>query len=236
MIVCMSRRICVEVYKRIVTARPEWHGETDDSGAVKVIMTGGATDPIEMQPHIRSKARQEAIRNRYKDVSDPLKLVIVRDMWLTGFDAPCMHTLYVDKPMKGHGLMQAIARVNRVFKGKPSGLVVDYIGIAADLKSALAHYSQSDRAQTGINEAEAVTAFLDALDVARSQMFGFEYVAALDGTPGDRLKILPPAIEHVLVKGQADEGASVKRFQDAVAALVRGYKLAGGSAQRPSMP
>ncbi len=231
MIVCMSRRICAEVYDRIVAARPDWHGDTDDTGEVKVVMTGSASDSSEMQPHIRSKTKQEAIRNRYKDPSDPLKLVIVRDMWLTGFDAPCMHTLYVDKPMKGHGLMQAIARVNRVFKGKPAGLVVDYIGIAADLKNALAHYSQSDQAKTGVSEAEAVAAFLDALDVARQQLFGFDYALALDGTPKDRLKILPPAIEHILNKGVEDEGASVKRFQDAVAALVKAFKLASGSPQ-----
>jgi type I restriction enzyme R subunit len=231
MIVCMSRRICAEVYDRIVAARPEWHGDTDDTGEVKVVMTGNATDPAAMQPHIRSKSRQEAIRNRYKDPSDPLRLVIVRDMWLTGFDAPCMHTLYVDKPMKGHGLMQAIARVNRVFKGKPAGLVVDYIGIAADLKNALAHYSQSDQKQTGVSEAEAVSAFLDALDVARQQFFGFDYAAALDGSSKDRLKILPPAIEHILNKGIDDDGASVKRFQDAVAALVKAFKLASGSPQ-----
>jgi type I restriction enzyme, R subunit len=231
MIVCMSRRICAEVYSRIVAARPEWHGDTDDTGEVKVVMTGSASDPSEMQPHIRSKTKQEAIRNRYKDPADPLKLVIVRDMWLTGFDAPCMHTLYVDKPMKGHGLMQAIARVNRVFNGKPAGLVVDYIGIAADLKNALAHYSQSDQDKTGVSEAEAVAAFLDALDVARQQLFGFDYALALDGTPKDRLKILPPSIEHVLNKGIEDEGASVKRFQDAVAALVKAFKLASGSPQ-----
>ncbi|OED50221.1 DEAD/DEAH box helicase [Rhodobacteraceae bacterium (ex Bugula neritina AB1)] len=231
MIVCMSRRICVEVYNRIVAARPEWHGDTDDTGEVKVVMTGSASDPSEMQPHIRSKTKQEAIRNRYKDPADPLKLVIVRDMWLTGFDAPCMHTLYVDKPMKGHGLMQAIARVNRVFKGKPAGLVVDYIGIASDLKNALAHYSQSDQEKTGVSEAEAVAAFLDALDVARQQLFGFDYALALDGSPKDRLKILPPAIEHILNKGVEDEGASVKRFQDAVAALVKAFKLASGSPQ-----
>jgi type I restriction enzyme R subunit len=229
MIVCMSRRICAEVYDRIVSARPEWHGDTDDTGEVKVVMTGSASDPSEMQPHIRSKTKQEAIRNRYKDSADPLKIVIVRDMWLTGFDAPCMHTLYVDKPMKGHGLMQAIARVNRVFKGKPAGLVVDYIGIAADLKNALAHYSQSDQDKTGVSEAEAVAAFLDALDVARQQLFGFDYALALDGSPKDRLKILPPSIEHVLNKGIEDEGASVKRFQDAVAALVKAFKLASGS-------
>ncbi len=231
MIVCMSRRICMEVYNRIVATRPEWHGDTDDTGEVKVVMTGSTSDPSEMQPHIRSKTKQEAIRNRYKDPVDPLKLVIVRDMWLTGFDAPCMHTLYVDKPMKGHGLMQAIARVNRVFKGKPAGLVVDYIGIASDPKNALAHYSQSDQAQTGVSEAEAVSAFLDALDVARQQLFGFDYPLALDGSPKDRLRILPPAIEHILNKGVEDEGASVKRFQDAVAALVKAFKLASGSPQ-----
>jgi type I restriction enzyme R subunit len=231
MIVCMSRRICVEVYQRIIAARPDWHGETDDTGRVKVVMTGGATDPIEMQPHIRSKARQEAIRNRYKDPADPLQLVIVRDMWLTGFDAPCMHTLYVDKPMKGHGLMQAIARVNRVFRDKPSGLVVDYIGIAADLKAALAHYSQSDQAQTGIDRGEAVAAFLDALDVARQQFFGFDYADAIKGTPKQRLKILPQSLEHILSKGRADDGASVKRYLDAVAALVKAFKLASGSPQ-----
>ncbi|MEP2533839.1 type I restriction endonuclease subunit R [Shimia sp.] len=228
MIVCMSRRICVDVYNRLVAERPEWHGDTDDTGVVKVIMTGNATDTADMQPHIRSKSRQEAIRNRYKDVSDPLKLVIVRDMWLTGFDAPCMHTLYVDKPMKGHGLMQAIARVNRVFKGKPAGLVVDYIGLAADLKKALAHYSQSDQAKTGVNEAEAISAFLDALDVARQQFFGFDYSAALNGTAKDRLKVLPAAIEHILAKDQSSEG-SKKRFLDAVAALIQAFKLASGS-------
>ena len=231
MIVCMSRRICVEVYDRIVAARPDWHGDTDDTGKVKVVMTGSASDPPEMQPHIRSKTRQEAIRNRYKDSTDPLKLVIVRDMWLTGFDAPCMHTLYVDKPMKGHTLMQAIARVNRVFKGKPAGLVVDYIGIAADLKKALAHYSKSDQTKTGVDEEKAITAFLDALDVARQQLFGFDYAGALSGSSTDRLKILPPAIEHILDKGVQDEGASVKRFQEAVAGLVKAFKLASGSPQ-----
>lgn len=231
MIVCMSRRICADVYQRIIAARPDWHGDTDDTGMVKVVMTGNATDPKEMQPHIRSKARQEAIRNRYKEPSDPLKLVIVRDMWLTGFDAPCMHTLYVDKPMKGHGLMQAIARVNRVFNNKPSGLVVDYIGIFADLKTALAHYSQSDQAQTGIDEKEAVAAFLDVLDVARQQLFGFDYADAILGSAKQRLKILPPAIEHILAKSRADEGASVKRYLDTVAALVKAFKLASGSPQ-----
>lgn len=230
MIVCMSRRICAEVYDRIIAARPDWHGDTDDTGNVKVVMTGSATDPAALQQHIRSKTRQEAIRNRFKNPADPLKLVIVRDMWLTGFDAPCMHTLYVDKPMKGHGLMQAIARVNRVFRDKPAGLVVDYIGIAAELKAALAHYSQTDQAQTGIDEAEAVAAFLDALDVARTQFHGFDYGAALHGAPSERLAVLPGAIEHILAQYR-DSEAGPKRFHDAVAALIKAYKLASGSPQ-----
>jgi len=229
MIVCMSRRICVEVYNRIVAARPDWHGDTDDTGAVKVVMTGNATDPAGFQPHVRSKTRQEVIRNRTKAPDDPLKIVIVRDMWLTGFDAPCMHTLYVDKPMKGHGLMQAIARVNRVFRDKPAGLIVDYIGIAADLKKALAHYSQPDQNNTGIDEREAVAAFLDALDVVRTQMHGFAYASAVGASPAERLAILPGAIDYILQKDRVGEGGGVKRFNDAAAALVKAFKLASGS-------
>lgn len=233
MIVCMSRRICVEVYQRIVAARPDWHSDTDETGAVKVVMTGNATDPQSFQPHIRSKTKLEALRKRYKDTTDPLKLVIVRDMWLTGFDAPCMHTLYVDKPMKGHGLMQAIARVNRVFAGKPAGLVVDYIGLAADLKKALAHYSQGDQAQTGIDEREAVAAFLSALDVARGLFHDFDYSRVLGGTAADRIQILPLAADHVLKQARDDGQESHKdfgkRYLDVVAALAKAFKLAAGS-------
>ena len=139
MIVCMSRRICVALYEALVKLRPAWHSDDDEAGAIKVVMTGAASDPLAYQTHIgkRPKARRELIAKRAKDADDPLKLVIVRDMWLTGFDAPSMHTMYVDKPMKGHGLMQAIARVNRVFRDKPAGLVVDYIGVAQNMKSAL---------------------------------------------------------------------------------------------------
>ncbi|MBV7411126.1 type I restriction endonuclease subunit R [Maritimibacter sp. DP1N21-5] len=233
MIVCMSRRICVDVYERIVAARPDWHSDTDDDGAVKVVMTGSATDPANFQPHIRNKARLEGLRRRYKDVSDPLKLVIVRDIWLTGFDAPCMHTLYVDKPMKGHGLMQAIARVNRVFSGKPAGLVVDYIGLAAELKNALAHYSQGDQAQTGVDEREAVAAFLTALDVARGVFHGFDYSRALGGSSADRIEILPKAADHILKKSREDGNEQIddfgKRYMDAVASLAKAFKLAAGS-------
>ena len=155
MIVCMSRRICVDLYAEIVRLRPEWHSDKDDQGVVKVVMTGSAADPASFQPHICNKARARDFAMRAKKAGDPLKLVIVRDMWLTGFDAPCMHTMYIDKPMRGHGLMQAIARVNRVFKDKPGGLIVDYIGLAQGLKSALRDYSDGDREQAGIDSAQA---------------------------------------------------------------------------------
>ena len=157
--------------------------------------------PTAFQPHIRSKTKLEALRRRYKDTADPLKLVIVRDMWLTGFDAPCMHTLYVDKPMRGHGLMQAIARVNRVFSGKPAGLVVDYIGLAAELKNALAHYSKGDQAQTGMDEREAVAAFLTALDVARGMLPRLRLRGrARRATAATRLEICLGAANHVLLE------------------------------------
>jgi type I restriction enzyme, R subunit len=139
MIVCMSRRICIDLYDQIIKLRPQWHEEDDNRGAIKVIMTGSAADKLEWQQHIRNKPRREALAKRFKDPDDPLRLVIVRDMWLTGFDAPCLHTMYADKPMRGHGLMQAIARVNRVFRDKPGGLVVDYLGLADQLKKALSH-------------------------------------------------------------------------------------------------
>jgi type I restriction enzyme R subunit len=241
MIVCMSRRICTEVYARIIAARPDWHSDDDAEGAVKVIMTGSAQDPAAFQPHIRSKAWQEALRNRYRNPGDDLKLVIVRDMWLTGFDAPCMHTLYVDKPMKGHGLMQAIARVNRVFRDKPSGLVVDYIGLAADLKKALAHYSASDQKRTGVDQREAVDALMTALDVMRAMFHAVAYMAAVNGKAEDRIHILPVAIEHALTlqvfdkDGKAveagDRKLSKKRFMTAAMRLITAFRIASGSAE-----
>lgn len=236
MIVCMSRRICVEVYNRIVAARPDWHADDDGAGDVKVIMTGAAQDPAEFQPHIRSKARLETLRTRYRDPSDPFKLVIVRDMWLTGFDAPCMHTMYTDKPMKGHGLMQAITRINRVFGAKPSGLVVDYIGLAADLKAALNHYSNADRKQTGIDQGEAVHALLTQIDIMRSMFHGVDYMSAVHGTPQDRIRMLPIAIEHALnlkVDGELpkDRTESKKRFMKGVAGLVKAFRIASGTAE-----
>jgi type I restriction enzyme R subunit len=213
MIVCMSRRICVALYDAIVKLRPDWHSDDDDMGAIKVVMTGAASDPLAWQPHIgkRPKARRDLIAKRAKRTSDHLRLVIVRDMWLTGFDAPCMHTMYVDKAMKGHGLMQAIARVNRVFRDKPSGLVVDYIGIAQNLKSALGQYSPGDREKTGIDEAEAVHEMKKRYEIVRA-MFrpdtkgGFDYRPALAAyaTPEARLKIMAGAIDWVLTLAQED--------------------------------
>ena len=137
MVVCMSRRICIDLFRELARLRPDWNNGDDDQGSAKVVMTGSASDPLDWQPHIRNKTRREALAQRFRDPSDPLQIVLVRDMWLTGFDAPSLHTMYVDKPMRGHGLMQAIARVNRVFKDKPGGLVVDYLGLAQDLKQAL---------------------------------------------------------------------------------------------------
>lgn len=247
MIVCMSRRICVDLYDAIITLRPHWHSDEDDTGSIKVVMTGQASDPPAWQQHIgkRPKARRELLAKRAKDSHDPLKLVIVRDMWLTGFDAPCMHTMYIDKPMRGHGLMQAIARVNRVFRNKPAGLAVDYIGIAQHLKNALGQYSQSDRSQTGIDEAEAVAVLLEKYEIVRD-MFrpnstgGFDYRRACtaEATPQERLGIMAGAIEWVLARQQADaarerseEGKKQahRRYGDAVLALSKAFAIAAAS-------
>src|SRR5574344_3134067 len=156
MVVAMSREVCVHLYNAIVALRPEWHDEDPEKGAIKIVMTGSASDKALLRPHIYPQQVKKRLEKRFKDPMDPLRLVIVRDMWLTGFDAPCIHTMYVDKPMKGHGLMQAIACVNRVFRDKPAGLIVDYIGIAQNLKSALQQYSSSDQENTGVDEAQAI--------------------------------------------------------------------------------
>ena len=247
MIVCMSRRICVALYDAIVKLRPAWHSDDHRAGAIKVVMTGAASDPPAWQTHIgtRPKARRELMAKRAKDPKDPLKLVIVRDMWLTGFDAPCMHTMYVDKPMKGHGLMQAIARVNRVFRDKPAGLVVDYIGVAQNLKNALGQYSSGDRDQIGIDEVEAVRVLLEKYEIVRA-MFrpdtkgGFDYRPALDSaaTPQTRLGIMAGAIDWVLTLQQEDAAKETtedgkkrahRRFADAVLALSKAFALAATS-------
>src|SRR5579883_986816 len=222
MIVCMSRRICVELYREIVALRPSWHGEGDDQGEIKVVMTGSAADPEEWQAHIRSKARREALAQRFRDPADPFKIVIVRDMWLTGFDAPSLHTMYLDKPMRGHGLMQAIARVNRVFKDKPGGLVVDYLGLADELKQALAVYTESGgQGRTAIPQEEAVATMLEKYEVCRGLFFGFDWSRWTTGTPRDRLSLLPAAQEHIL----AQENGKA-RLLAAVTALSRAFALA----------
>lgn len=238
MVVCMSRRICVALYNQIIAARPQWHSDDDAGGTVKIVMTGSAADPPEWQPHIGTKARRDLLAKRAKDPKDALKLVIVRDMWLTGFDAPSMHTMYVDKPMKGHGLMQAIARVNRVFRDKPAGLVVDYIGIAQNLKNALGQYSGSDQRQAGIDEAEAVAVLLEKYEVVKAMYHGFDYARGLAGTPHERLVVLAEAIELILTQQHdaaaretSEEGKrrENRRYQDSVLALSKAFALASAS-------
>ncbi len=198
MVVCMSRRICVELYEAIVRLRPAWHTDADADGDIKVVMTGQASDPENFQPHTRQKSRLSELAKRFKNPDDPFKLVIVRDMWLTGFDAPCMHTMYIDKPMQGHGLMQAIARVNRVFRDKPGGLVVDYIGLADSLQQAIHTYTQSGgEGDTTIDVDEAVAVLIEKLEICRGLFQGFDTEAFLMGTPTARLKLLPQAADHV---------------------------------------
>ena len=238
MIVCMSRRICVALYDQIVKLRPAWHSEDDESGVLKIVMTGAASDPKEWQQHVGGKARRELLAKRAKDPEDRLKLVIVRDMWLTGFDAPSMHTMYIDKSMRGHGLMQAIARVNRVFRDKPAGLIVDYIGIAQNLKWALSQYSRNDQKHAGIDEAEAVAVLLEKYEIVSDMFHGFDYRAGLTGSPQERLAALAGAIEWVLDMQQSEaaresteEGKkrAHRRFNDAVLALSKAFALAAAS-------
>jgi len=222
MVVCMSRRICVELYRAITTLRPDWHHGDDDKGLIKVVMTGSASDPTEWQPHIRNKARRESLAARFRDANDPLQIVLVRDMWLTGFDAPSLHTMYVDKPMRAHGLMQAIARVNRVFRDKPGGLVVDYLGLAHELKQALATYTESGgKGETAIDQAEAVAAMQERYEVCCGLLHGFDWSLWTTGTPAERLGLLPPAQEHVLAQENGKE-----RFLRAVRELSQTFALA----------
>jgi type I restriction enzyme R subunit len=222
LIVCMSRRICVDMYSAIVKLRPEWHGGDDDKGIVKIVMSGAASDKLEWQPHIRNKARREALAKRFKDPEDPLSVVIVRDMWLTGFDCPSMHTMYVDKPMRGHGLMQAIARVNRVFKDKPGGLVVDYIGLAYQLKRALADYTEAGgRGKATFNQEEAVAVMLEKYDIVVTMYHGFDYTSLINATPAERLAGIAAAMEHIF---QIEEGKT--RYLESVTALSKAFALA----------
>ena len=222
MVVCMSRRICVDMYNAIAKLRPDWHNDDDDKGVLKIVMSGSASDHADWQPHIRNKPRREALAKRFKDPDDPMKVVIVRDMWLTGFDCPSLHTMYVDKPMRGHGLMQAIARVNRVFKDKPGGLVVDYLGLADQLKRALADYTEAGgRGKAAVNQEEAVAVLLEKFEVAVSMFHGFDYLSILKAEPAKRIAGIAAAMEHIL---QLDDGK--KRYLAEVTALSKAFALA----------
>lgn len=223
MIVAMSRDICAQLYNEIVALRPEWHDDDPEKGAIKVVMTGSAADKKLLQPHIHNKQTKKRLEKRFKDINDPLKLVIVRDMWLTGFDAPACHTMYVDKPMKGHNLMQAIARVNRVFKNKPGGLVVDYIGIANELKQALKTYADAKgRGEPTHSTEEAYAILLEKLDIIHGMFAktpkspGFDY----SNFATDAMKLLVPAANYIL--GLED---GKKRFLDTVLAMSKAYSL-----------
>jgi len=222
MLVCMSRRICVDLYKALTALRPDWHDADDDQGAIKIVMTGSASDPSDWQQHIRSKQRREALANRFKNPNDAFKVVIVRDMWLTGFDAPCMHTMYIDKPMQGHGLMQAIARVNRVFRDKPGGLVVDYLGLADQLKQALHTYTESGgQGETALDQEEAVALMLERYEVCCDIFHGFDWSAWTSSSSAARLSVLPPAQEHVLAQEEGKE-----RLLQVVTELSKAFALA----------
>jgi type I restriction enzyme R subunit len=229
MIVCMSRRICYELYEAIRKLRPDWYHADDDKGVMKIVMTGSASDPLEWQEHIRNKPRREALAKRFKDPRDPLKIVLVRDMWLTGFDAPCLHTMYVDKPMRGHGLMQAIARVNRVFKDKPGGLVVDYLGLAHELKQALAVYTESGgHGQTAIDQEEAVAVMLEKYEVCCDFFHGFDWSKWTTGTPAQKLSLLPAGQEHILAAAAKEPKPEEhkQKFLCAVSDLSKAFALA----------
>ena len=217
MVVAMSREICVHLYNEIVKLRPEWHDEDPEKGAIKIVMTGSASDKALLRPHIYGGKVKKRLEKRFKDPADPLQIVIVRDMWLTGFDAPCVHTLYVDKPMRGHNLMQAIARVNRVFKDKQGGLVVDYIGIANELKSALKEYTASQgRGRPTVDAAEAYAVLEEKLDILRAMLHGFDYSDF--ATAGH--KRLAGAADFVL--GQKE---GKQRFADAALAMSKAFSL-----------
>ncbi len=229
MIVCMSRRICVDLYNGLIALRPDWASAKDDDGeaekgkncVVKVVMTGSADDGPDWQPHIRNKEKRRTLANRFKDSADPFRIVIVRDMWLTGFDAPCLHTMYADKPMQGHGLMQAIARVNRVFREKLGGLVVDYLGLADQLKRALATYTESGgQGNPTFDIKQAIAVMLEKHGVASDMMHGFGWSKWTTGKPTERLALIPAGQEHVL-----EQENGKKRFVQVVTELSRAFAL-----------
>jgi len=222
MIVAMSRRICVDLYNEIVSLRPEWHSSDDKKGVIKVIMTGSSSDKHEMQEHIRNKKAREDIGNRLKNPQDELKIVIVRDMWLTGFDAPCVHTMYIDKPMKAHGLMQAIARANRKYKDKEAGLIVDYLGIGKELKDAVMQYTSSGgKGKPIFDQKEAVEKMLEKYGIVKDMFHGFDYKIFFKIEPKKRISIIPNAVEHIL-KGREK---LKERFIRETTALLKAFSL-----------
>jgi type I restriction enzyme R subunit len=231
MIVCMSRRICVAMVDALIELRPDWAGSDDaeaDKGKVcviKVVMTGSADDGPEWQPHIRNKERRRKLAVRFKDSKDPFRIVIVRDMWLTGFDAPCLHTMYADKPMRGHGLMQAIARVNRVFRDKPGGLVVDYLGLADQLKHALATYTESGGKGEAANDPrQAIAVMLEKHGIASDMLHGLDWQKWTTGKPAEKLALLPAGQECVLSQEDGKQ-----RFVQVVTDLSRAFALCAAS-------
>ena len=222
MVVCMSRRICIDLYKELVRLRPEWHDDDDTRGQIKIVMTGAASDPPDWQTHIGNKTRREALAQRFRNPDDEFRIVLVRDMWLTGFDAPSLHTMYVDKPMRGHGLIQAISRVNRVFQNKPGGLVVDYLGLAQDLKQAVATYTESGgRGDVAPDKETAVTVMLEKYEICCAIMHGFDWSAWTSGSSADRVTLLPAAQEHILAQEDGKE-----RWLAAVRDLTQAHALA----------
>lgn len=232
MIVTMSRRIAVELYKKITTLRPAWHSEDTSAGKIKVVMTGSAADPTHFQPHLYDKKQRNQLKARAKNPGDELELVIVRDMWLTGFDSPSMHTMYVDKTMQGAGLMQAIARVNRRYKDKTGGLIVDYIGIFTKLQDALAEYSPSDRETTGVPIEEMVAIMQEKHDVVTAMLHGVDHQVTPQMSDAQRLDVYQRVINHVLERGAADTSAGknlTERFLDEVLALIKAFALCGAS-------
>ena len=221
MVVCMSRRICVELYRELVNLRPDWEDEDDTKGQIKVVMTGSASDPLDWQKHVRSKNARETLGNRFRNPNDPFRVALVRDMWLTGFDAPSLHTMYVDKPMRGHNLFQAITRVNRVFKDKPGGLVVDYLGLANDLKKAVDNYSRNGgRGKATFDKSDAIAVMLEKHEVCCAMFHGFDWSKWTSGNAADRLTLIPAAQEHILAQEEGKE-----RFTQAVMELTKAFTL-----------
>jgi type I restriction enzyme R subunit len=227
MIVCMSRRICVDLYNAIIKLRPEWHSADDATGAIKIVMTGSASDEVGWQIHIRNKERREKLANRFKDSKDPFKIAIVRDMWLTGFDVPSLHTMYIDKPMQGHGLMQAIARVNRVYGDKPGGLIVDYLGLAYHLQQALANYTESGgKGNTAIDQEQAVALALREHEICRDMFHGFDYSKWKNGNGNEQLSLMNWAQDHILglENGKQRYTQTVTRLSQAFALAIPNEK------------